>query len=155
MFREIRRKDRILDESSAWNLLRNNEYGFLAMCGANGYGYSVPLNYVLDNDRLYFHCAPEGFKLDSLAENNKVSFTVVGRTNVVPGKFTTEYESTLVFGKIEMDLPEEERRYALGLILDKYSPEFKKTGMVYIEQSFHRTNILRLNIEHISGKCRK
>ena len=88
MFREIRRKDRILDNELAIRLLEEAEYGFLAMSGINGYGYGIPINYVKEGDSIYFHCAPEGYKLECLRENPKVSFTVVGATQIVPGKFT-------------------------------------------------------------------
>lgn len=98
MFREIRRKDRILDNELAIRLLEEAEYGFLAMSGINGYGYGIPINYVKEGDSIYFHCAPEGYKLECLRENPKVSFTVVGATQIVPGKFTTGYESTIAFG---------------------------------------------------------
>ena len=97
MFREIRRKDRILDNELAIRLLEEAEYGFLAMSGINGYGYGIPINYVKEGDSIYFHCAPEGYKLECLRENPKVSFTVVGATQIVPGKFTTGYESTIAF----------------------------------------------------------
>ena len=45
VFREIRRRDRALDDEQAVRLLETGEYGFLAMCGVNGYGYGVPINY--------------------------------------------------------------------------------------------------------------
>ena len=71
------------------------------------------------------------------------------------GKFTTGYESTIAFGEMHLDLPEEERRYALRLLVNKYSSAFKEIGEKYIEKSFYRTNILRLDISHISGKCKR
>ncbi len=155
MFREVRRKDRILDRESAIRLLETGEYGFLAMTGVDGYGYGIPINYVKRGDAIYFHCAPEGYKLDCLRENPRVSFTVVGRTQVEPGKFTTGYESAMAFGEIRMDLPEEERREALRTLVGKYSATFSEIGEKYIEKSFHRTNVLRLDICYISGKCKR
>ena len=146
MFREIRRKDRILDNELAIRLLEEAEYGFLAMSGINGYGYGIPINYVKEGDSIYFHCAPEGYKLECLRENPKVSFTVVGATQIVPGKFTTGYESTIAFGEMHLDL---------RLLVNKYSSAFKEIGEKYIEKSFYRTNILRLDISHISGKCKR
>ena len=65
-FRAIRRKDRVWDEAAARELLDRGEYGFLAMCGVGGYGYGLPMSYVADGDRIYFHCAPEGEKLDAI-----------------------------------------------------------------------------------------
>ena len=55
---------------------------------------------------------------------------------IVPGKFTTGYESTIAFGEMHLDLPEEERRYALRLLVNKYSSAFKEIGEKYIEKSF-------------------
>ena len=51
MFREIRRKDRILDNELAIRLLEEAEYGFLAMSGINGYGYGIPINYVKEGEK--------------------------------------------------------------------------------------------------------
>ena len=98
VFRDIRRKDRVLSCDAAWKLLERGEYGFLAMQGMNGYGYGIPLSYAMRDRSLYFHCAPSGFKLDSLDVCDRVSFCVVGRTEVMPARFTTAYESALAVG---------------------------------------------------------
>ena len=155
VFRDIRLKDRLLDNEQMLQLLKTGEYGFLAICGINGYGYGIPVNYVLEGNAIYFHCAVEGFKLESIRQNNRVSFCVVGRTQLLPRQFSTAYESAIVFGRMVYDLPEEERHKALNLLVAKYSPDFADVSEMYISKSFHRTGILRLNIEHISGKSRK
>lgn len=154
MFKEIRRKDRIMDEAAALDLLETGEYGFLAMNGRNGYGYGIPLSYVKEGNRLYFHCAPQGYKLECLRASPEVSFCVVGKTCLLPGQFTTAYESALAFGHAHLDLPEEERRHALRLLVEKYASDFLEIGEKYIEKSFHRTNIIRVDIVHVSGKCK-
>ncbi len=154
-FRDIRRNDRVLDNEKTMQLFETGEYGFLSMCGINGYGYGIPINYVLEGKSIYFHCAPEGFKLDNLRQNNRVSFCVVGHTQVLPGQFSTAYESALVFGRIACDLSEKERYKALDLLVAKYSSDFTDISKKYISKSFHRTNILRLDIEHLSGKSKK
>jgi nitroimidazol reductase NimA-like FMN-containing flavoprotein (pyridoxamine 5'-phosphate oxidase superfamily)/L-amino acid N-acyltransferase YncA len=154
VFRDVRRMDRVMDNERAVQLLESAEYGFLAMCGVNGYGYGIPINYVLSGKSIYFHCAPEGFKLDSLRQNNRASFCVAGRTQVLPEQFTTAYESALAFGRVACDLPEEERRRALDLLVARYSSGFTDISGKYISKSFHRTHILRLDIEHLSGKSK-
>ena len=154
VFRDIRRKDRILDNEKGMRLLETGEYGFLAMCGKNGYGYGIPMNYALEGKSIYFHCAAEGFKLENIQQNNRVSFCVTGSTQILPEQFSTAYESVLVFGRITCHLSEEERRKALDLLVAKYSPDFVDVSKEYINKSFHRTYILRLDIEHISGKAR-
>ena len=89
IFKPVRRKDRILSEELAHALLERGEYGVLSMHGANGYGYGIPISYVLEGEHLYFHGAPEGFKLESLALDDRVSFCVVGATKVAPRQFST------------------------------------------------------------------
>ena len=153
-FREIRRKDRVLDDDSVQRLLETGEYGFLAMCAPEGYGYGIPLNFVREDGHIYFHCAPQGHKLDAITENDRVSFCVVGRTRVQPGEFTTGYESALVFGRARL-VGDEEKLHALRLIVRKYSPEFVERAEKYIAGSFGRTAVVRLDIEHLSGKSKR
>ena len=93
--------------------------------------------------------------MDCLKENPKVSFSVIGHTKVISHKFTTAYESIVVRGIVFMELTEKECMKALLLILDKYSPNNKEIGMKYAEKSFHRTNIIRLDIIEVSGKTKR
>lgn len=150
----VRRQDRLLDEKRAAELLDTAEYGFLAIGGGNG-GYGIPLNFVFDGEHIYFHCAPEGEKLQRIAQNPAVGFCVVGMTEPLAGKFTTLYESVMVSGQAALVTDAAERMEALVKLLEKYSPEYLDTGRKYAEKSFPRTAILRLDIESISGKCKK
>jgi nitroimidazol reductase NimA-like FMN-containing flavoprotein (pyridoxamine 5'-phosphate oxidase superfamily) len=155
---EVRRQDRLLDAVGQERLLDEGEYGFLSMNTDVG-GYGVPISFVREKttgaDRIYFHCAMEGRKLVALEKDNRVGFCVVGPTQVIPGQFTIAYESVIVSGKIAMNLSADERRAALRLLVKKYCPEFIAKGEVYMEKSFHRTNILRLDIEHRTGKTKR
>lgn len=154
--KEIRRQDRLLDEKRAFEILKDGEYGVLSMQEENGEGaYGVPLSYVWDRgNSIYIHCAPSGHKLRCLDTCNKVSFCVVGRTQVIPEKFTTLYESILLRCTAHRTLHEAERMSALSLLISKYSPEHKVTGIEYANRSFHRTEIIRLDIEEISAKSK-
>ncbi len=155
----VRRQDRLLNQSEAIELLRTGEYGILSIVERVDEeigGYGIPLNYVWDgNHSIYFHCAPEGYKLDCLKENPNVSFCIIGHTNVISHKFTTAYESIVVRGTASIELAKEERMKALLLILDKYSPGDKEIGVKYAEKSFHRTNVIRFDIIEMSGKTKR
>lgn len=155
IFRAIRRKDRVLEEVSAKALLEKGEYGFLAMCAPEGYGYGIPISYVYQSQErcIYFHCAPEGHKIDAIAQNDRASFCVVGRTEVRP--YTTAYESVHVFGRIARVTDENERWQALLALRAKYNPELSQAEDTYIRKSFDRTAVLKLEIEHLTGKCKK
>lgn len=153
----IRRQDRLLDKETAYRLLYNGEYGVLSMVDTTGSPYGIPINYVYDekNDSIYFHCAVEGKKLQSIESNSQVSFCIVGRTNVVSSKFTTEYESIIISGGISKVTSNEEQRHALTQFLMKYSPNDVAIGMKYAEKSLQRTEILKLSSLIISGKAKR
>ena len=156
-FHEIRRKDRILDEKRAIELLLTAEYGFLSLGESeNGYAYGIPISFAYDlkDNALYFHCAPEGHKLENMKRNNKVSFCVVGNTQVLGEKFTTLYESVMVFGKADMDSTEKDKRFALRKLLEKYSPNDLETGEKYINTSIDRTQTFKITIEKITAKAK-
>lgn len=152
----VRRQDRLLDEASACQLLREGEYGVLSLIDEAGGAYGVPLNYVWDGGKyLYVHCAPAGRKLRCMAYCPDVSFCVVGRTRVASSRFTTAYESIVLHCLAEIGLTPEEKKQALDLLLDKYSPNDKEIGRKYAEKSFHRTEIIRLTVKEYSGKCKR
>ncbi len=152
-YRQIRRKDRVWDGASAERLLETAEYGFLALSDG-GAGYGVPISFVKSGAKIYFHCAPEGRKLDAIGAGAEASFCAVGKTRVIPGKFTTAYESAMAQGRISLCVCEEERLEALRLLVKKYSPDFEEVAEKYIAASKSRTAVLRLDIRHISGKAK-
>ncbi len=154
MKRNVRRKDREINFEATTRLLAQGEYGFLATASPDGQAYGVPLNYVFKDDRLYFHCALEGHKLDNIKANNKVSFCVVGKTRVLPDKFSTEYESAIAFGTAS-EVQGEERHDALLSILEKYSPDFMEEGKKAIAKYDDKTRIIKITINHLTGKARK
>ena len=148
----MRRKDKELNNSDALQLLRDCEYGVLSTVDDKGQPYGVPLSYTLANDALYFHCALEGHKLDNIAANQKVSFCVVGRTHLLPAKFSTEFESAIAFGEAVV-VQGEERYQALVSLLEKYSAECMEEGRAYIEQYDSSTKVVKIEISTVSGKA--
>lgn len=151
----VRRQDRLLDEARALELLEKGEYGVLSMVSDEG-GYGIPVNFVWDGKQsVYIHCAPAGRKLEAIEKNNKVSLCIVGNVNLLPGKFTTEYESAIFFGTAHIHLTDEEKMEALHLLIDKLSADFKDIGAKYAEKSFHRVEIIRIDFTEFSGKQKK
>ena len=89
MFREMRRKKQQLSMEESRRILDEGTSGVLALSGDEDYPYAVPISYVYDGDRLYFHCAKSGHKLDAVRRNPKASFCVIGQDQVLPEKYTT------------------------------------------------------------------
>lgn len=151
---KIRRADREILECEAKGILEKGEFGVLSTVSTDGQPYGVPLNYSYAEDVIYFHCATDGHKLKNLSDNSRVSFCVVGRTEVLPDKFSTRYESVIVFGQA-FELSGDEKHKGLLEIVKKYSPEFIKEGLQYIEKAIHKAKVYKIAIESISGKSRK
>jgi nitroimidazol reductase NimA-like FMN-containing flavoprotein (pyridoxamine 5'-phosphate oxidase superfamily) len=154
MFKAIRRQDRELTSATADDILVNGTYGVLSVSGDNGYAYGVPLSYVYTEGHIYFHCALEGQKLSCIRMNNKVTFCVVGKAIPLPGQFSMEYASTIVYGEAT-EVDGQEKQAVLTAFIDKYSPDYREKGAQYIESSHHKTTVIRIRVEHITGKSRK
>jgi nitroimidazol reductase NimA-like FMN-containing flavoprotein (pyridoxamine 5'-phosphate oxidase superfamily) len=153
--REMRRQDRKIEYKEAYQILKDGEYGILSMVTTDNSAYGIPFSYVIIDDSVYFHCALEGSKLDFIRKNNKVSFCVVGKTEVLPSKFSTKYESAIVLGEIYEVNDQNEKKKSLIELVVKYSPAHMESGEKYIDAALHQVNILRLDIKELTGKARK
>jgi nitroimidazol reductase NimA-like FMN-containing flavoprotein (pyridoxamine 5'-phosphate oxidase superfamily) len=149
----MRRKDKALSDNDIQQILRDGEYGVLATVDASGQPYGVPLNYVYMDGNIYFHCALVGQKLDNIANNDKVSFSVVGRTDVLPAEFSTGFESVIAFGPAALISGDERYRALVGLI-EKYSGDYIEEGKAYIEKLDKQTAVVRVKIESMTGKAK-
>ena len=79
MYREMRRKKQMLSDEESISVLQKCTSGVLAVLGDDGYPYAVPLSYVYDEEtnKIYFHSAKAGHKIDAVRKMDKVSFCVV------------------------------------------------------------------------------
>ena len=154
MFREMRRKDREIKNNEINEILVNSDYGILSTISRNGYPYGVPISYVYINDSIYFHCAAEGHKLDNILNNSRVSFCVVGQASALPEAFSVKYESVILFG-IANEVFDDEKNTALLEILKKYSPGYIEKGKDYIKNKNKATRVIKISIEHCTGKARR
>ena len=153
MFRELRRKRQALSETDCSDILKRGTSGVLALMGDGEYPYAVPMSYVYDGEKLYFHCAKSGHKLDAIAGNPKASFCVVDRDQVVPEEYTTYFRSVIVFGTMRIIEEEQEKRTAVEKLALKYAPEDSAQNRgAAIEKDWKPLCMLELTPEHITGK---
>jgi len=148
----MRRREKQMTENDTLKLLHRGEYGVLSLIGDDGYPYGIPVNYVYKDGFIYFHSANEGHKTDRLKENGKVSFCVVGDTEILPGEFSTKYESVIVFGKVKEVIETNDKRTGLLSLIQKYSFEFMDKGKKYIEKDYDRARLYKIKVEHVTGK---
>ncbi|MBX2977257.1 MAG: pyridoxamine 5'-phosphate oxidase family protein [Ignavibacteriaceae bacterium] len=152
----VRRQDRLITENDAKLLLKNGEYGVLSIVDDSGNPYGVPISFAYDEkDSIYLHSALEGKKISNLKKNPNVSFTIVGMTNVLPKKFSTEYESIILECKASLNLSIEEKMKGLILLVEKYSPKDIESGKKYAENVIDETEVIKLLVLNWSGKGRK
>ena len=77
MFREMRRKKQELSKEECIDILQTAKTAVLGVVGDNGYPYTVPINFVYANDKIYFHSAKNGHKIDAI---NKCRFALLIKT---------------------------------------------------------------------------
>lgn len=153
MFREMRRKKQVLSEEDCRAVLERGTNGVLATAGDDGYPYAVPLSYVFADDRIYFHTAKSGHKIDAISETDKVSFCVVDMDKIVASEFTTYFRSVIVFGRARILEDKDEITEVLVKLAKKYSPdEGKESVDKEISSTFNNVAVVEISVEHMSGK---
>lgn len=152
MFREMRRKKQLLSSDECIAVLTRGTSGVLAVSGDNDYPYAVPLSYVYKDYKIFFHCATTGHKLDGIARNEKVSFCVIDKDSVVPEEYTTYFRSVIVFGKARILEDESEKRAAIEILAEKYSPNQTEGRLQEIDNAFNRMSLIELSVDYMTGK---
>lgn len=153
MFREMRRKKQSMDRENCIRVLERGTSGVLALAGDDGYPYAVPISYIYQDGKIYFHSALSGHKIDAILRNHKASFCVIDQDKVFPEKYTTLFRSVIVFGKIEKVGEEERKRAAIELLAQKYAPDDDAAGRdEEIQKFWGALCMLEMTVEHMTGK---
>lgn len=153
MFREMRRKKQLLSDAVSREILERNTSGVLSLMGDDGYPYGVPLSYVLVGDKIFFHCAKEGHKIDAIRREEKASFCVIDQDKIISEEYTTYFRSVIAFGRVHILESDEEKRNALRILAGKYSADQGEAGIENeINKSFANVCMLQFDMEHMTGK---
>lgn len=153
MFQVMRRSRQALSWQETEEILRRGTSGVLALAGAEGYPYAVPLSYVYTQGILYFHCAKVGHKLESIRRCEKASFCVVDRDEIKPEAYTTYYRSAIAFGRVRILESEEEKRHAIEQLSQKYHPmDTPAHRKAVIDREYAPLCMLAFTVEHMTGK---
>ncbi len=114
--------------------------------------YVVPLSFGYEENRLYFHSAPEGRKMEILRDNPQVCFEVdvdeeyLGAD--VPCNWTVKYRSVVGFGRAHLLEGVEEKKRALDVILAHYS----NRKYEYRPRRLDKVAVVRVDIDRMTGK---
>lgn len=138
-----------MDSQWALEVMRKAPYITVSFTRADGTAYGVPLSLASKDDNVwYFHCAPEGDKLDAIAVNPEVCLSAVTKCQptVGPkdGTFTLQYRSAIAFGKAEIITDNYEKVLALRLISQRFLPKHMDAFEEAVERSLNRTAVVRI-----------
>ena len=151
----MRRKDKeVASYTVAEELLSNALVGRLGTC-FNNIPYITPVNFVYDNNKIYFHSAHEGRKIENIKHNQQVCFEIDKMISIIPGRrmpcgSTTEYKSVIVFGDIRVVGDIDEKTVALNKLIEKYAPEAPR--LPQSSDAANRTNVLAIDVKEITAK---
>ena len=154
MFKPIRKKINEIDRTATEALLTSNRRGILALNGVNGYPYAIPINYFYDNEtqKIYFHGAKAGHKVDALKASDKVCFTVYGDEHIDESEPWAPYvQSAVVFGRCRLLEAGPESIARLKKFAMKYYPD-EELADDQIARNGRATQMFEITIEHMSGK---
>ena len=149
----MRREKQSLSKDKILEVLNRQTSGVLGVNGDDGYPYTVPLSYAYSDGKLFFHCAKEGHKLDSIQKDERVTFCLIDKDEIIQEKFNTIFRSVIIFGRAKILTTDYERQHALEVILEKYSPNYVEEGLKYIKNQWSRVCIVEIDIEHMTGKA--
>lgn len=151
----MRRKDRLVPEGTARDIIARAEYGVFITASADGQPYGVAVSHVMEGDKIYFHCAPKGRKLDNLRENPKACMSFVASSFLDGEAYTHRYESAIAEGTAVFVEDNAEKTHALRLICQKYAPGTFKDTDEYILKRLDVTGVCRMDVETLCGKVNK
>ena len=156
MFREMRRFKQKLSEEECLNILKNEKRGVLCVQGDDGYPYGVPIDFWYDEEteKICFHGAREGHKMDSINRSDKVTFCVYDEGYRKDGEWALNIKSVIVFGRIKTVEDEQRAEKISRNIALKFTDDMDYIDLE-VKRHIKRVNCLEITPEHITGKLIK
>ncbi|MDP4269334.1 MAG: pyridoxamine 5'-phosphate oxidase family protein [Bacteroidota bacterium] len=142
-------------DSDIYEILKNGKYSVISMCRDNE-PYIVTLSYGFDseNKTLYFHCAPQGLKLDFIGANSQVCATVIEDGGYVINECGHNYRTVVFWGIMTIVTDLEEKIHGMSVLLN----HLESDSMVIKDKLFKSNDyhskmvVLKLDITQIHGK---
>ena len=148
----MRRKDKeITDRTEIESIILRSSVCRLALADQNQ-PYIVPLSFGYRDNKLYFHSAPSGKKLEIIKKNNRVCFEFDIDCEAITSdkacKWGMKYKSVIGFGTASFIENFDSKCRALDIIMRQYSDG----SFEYPENKVKDTVVIKVEIEHMTGK---
>lgn len=154
MFREMRRFRQQVSDDECKRILKNEKRAAYSVIGDNGYPYTVPINFFYDENtnRIYFHGAKEGHKIDAIKKCDKVCLTVWNQGFKKSGCWEWNSTSVVIFGRVKLISDTDIAKKYLRKLAEKYYPSKDEIEKEMCSPSITRVQMFAIEIEHITGK---
>lgn len=137
------------------DVLSRCHVGRLGTVGADGRARIKPVNFVAIENRIYFHTALEGEKIDDIKRDRQVCFEVdlpiayvrAGHKACSAGYL---YRSVMIHGSALIVEDRREKLMALDGLMQKHEGVDKQYE--YGEAALEETGIVRIDVERMTGK---
>lgn len=147
----MRRKDRERDAGFAWAVFDRAPFAVLSLRDGEG-GYGVPVSPARIGEKVYFHCAPAGKKLDCAARWPCACLTACETDG--PDYFGCRYRSAVLRGTVSPVEDAAEKIEALRAITRRYCPGDMPDFDAYLAPRLKSAAVYRMDAVEITGKER-
>lgn len=153
---QYRMKTHQLSEKQIKEILSKEQVGTLATINEDGSPYATPIHFVYNDGKLYMHGLPAGQKIENIRRNGSVNFMVYHMSGLLldenenPCDTNTAYQSVIVSGNASLLTEMDAKKTALGLIVEKYTPQFSNKPLP--EKMVKGTAVIVVDIKSMSGK---
>lgn len=151
----------ITDREEMTRILASANIGRLATMGADGYPYITPVNFVFYKERIFFHSALKGEKLDNLIRDPRVCFEVDVPLAYLEVNFNPEknpcqahqfYHCVIIRGKARI-IPEGELKTAvLNALVAKHQGNSEFTPITPNSSGYKACRIVGIKPEKMTAK---
>jgi len=154
---EMRRADKLMPNDRAMAVLEGGFCGRLAVIGADGYPYCVPLLYVLMDGALYVHNAGVAGHLKSAIEHeSRICFEMDEPGEIFPyGRFECDtsvaFKSVIVFGKARIVEDAAAKQRFFTALMGKYGKGMGERPKDFFPR-IDQITLYAIGIERITGK---
>lgn len=153
MFRKMRRFKQQISEEECIRILKEQPRGVLSMIGDDGYPYGIPLDHWYSGNKLYFHGAKVGHKMDAITAFDKVSYCVMDEGFRRDGEWALNIKSVVIFGRMRIvDDAEDDLKVKIATGLCRKFTDDEAFLQKELTHAMPRAAFLELTPEHMTGK---
>jgi hypothetical protein len=138
------------------NVMAEQMVGRLSVIN-NGCPYIIPVHYLYENGKIYFHSSKKGLKISCIKQNPAVCFEVDELIGIQSGesacRFHTRYRSVLLNGSARILEDDNEKAVIIDRLVWKYANGRQLQAPT--EEAIRNVAIVEIEVQEMTGKCRE